>query len=112
MESDLRQQLPDSPSDLDHRKPQSVQLHPPRRATLHELPPQGVHLPVGASVHQQAKLVGYEPMAAEAIRLEVKFEVLDPVFALVEAISLPSGLNATSFTESVWPASWLATWYG
>ena len=52
------------------------------RSALDELPPQGVHQPVGRGMQQQPKLVGHEPMATEAIRLYVKLEVLDPVLAL------------------------------
>ena len=60
---------------------QSVQLHAPRSAR-HQLPPQGVHQPVGTSVQEQPELVGDQPMAAQTVRLYVHLEVLDPVLAL------------------------------
>jgi len=72
---DLRQQFPHPPSDLDQTNTQGIELHPARAAALYELPPQSVHQLVGASVQQQPKPVGDEPMAAEAIRLHVHLEV-------------------------------------
>src|SRR5919107_4720739 len=81
VQTDLRQKLPDPPSDLQEAQPQGIELHPPRPA-CHELPPQGVHQPVGTSVQQKPELVGDEPVAAEAIRFRVQLEVLDPVLAL------------------------------
>src|SRR5215211_3108541 len=55
------------------------------RPTTDQLPPEGVHQPVGASVQQQPELVGYEPMATEAIGFYVHLEVFDPVLALPAA---------------------------
>src|SRR5215208_186661 len=91
MQTYLGEQFPDPPSDLDQTNTQGIELHP-ARAALHELPPQGVQQPVGASVQQQPKLVGHKPMATEAIRLEVELEVLYPVLcfspASVELVKL------------------------
>ena len=81
MQAYLSHQLPYPATDLDQRKPQAVQLHPPR-AAFDQLPPQSIHQPVGHRVQEQPKLVGYETVAAQAIRFHVELEVLDPVLCL------------------------------
>jgi hypothetical protein len=81
MQPHLRHQLPYPATDLDETKPQGVQLHPPR-ATFDQLSPQSIHQPVGCGVQEQAELVGYETVAAQAIRFHVELEVLDPVLCL------------------------------
>src|SRR5215218_3263706 len=80
MQAYLRHQLPYPATDLDETKPQGVQLHPPRTA-FDQLPPQSIHQPVGR-VQEQTELVGYETVAAQAIRFHVELEVLDPVLSL------------------------------
>jgi hypothetical protein len=47
-----------------------------------QLPSQGVKQPVSRRVQQQAKLVGQEAAAAQAVGLERQLEILDPVLAL------------------------------
>ena len=69
------------PADLDQNKPQGVQLHPPRLA-CHQLPPQGVHQPVGTSVQEQPELVGHEARATQPVGFYVELEVFDPILAL------------------------------
>src|SRR5215210_271262 len=91
----LREEFPDPASDLDETEPQGVQLHPPPSA-CHQLPPQSVHQPVGASVQKQSELVGDEPMAAQTVRLYVELEVLDPVLALS-----PSGVELVKILRFV-----------
>jgi len=45
-------------------------------------------------VQQQPELVGYEPMATEAIRLHVELEILYPVLCLSSAsVELVEGLR-------------------
>ncbi len=71
MQPHLRCQFSDPASNLDESKSQGVELRSTRTA-FDQLPPQSVHQPVGAGVQEQAELVGYEAVAAEAIRLYVE----------------------------------------
>src|SRR5918994_2232322 len=81
MQADLCHQLPYPATDLDETKPEGVQLHS-ARAAFDQLPPQSIHQPVGRGVQEQAELVGYETLAAQAICFHVELEVLDPVLCL------------------------------
>jgi hypothetical protein len=81
MQADLPHQLPYPATDLDQTKPEGVQLHL-ARAAFDQLPPQSIHQPVSRGVQEQAELVGYETVAAQAIRFHVELEVLDPVLCL------------------------------
>src|SRR3712207_3500991 len=95
MQAYLREQYSHPPSDLDETNTQGIELQPARTA-LYELPPQGVHQPVGAHMQQQPELVGDEAVATEAIGFDVELEVLDPVLALpalgVELVKLLGGI--------------------
>src|SRR5215210_1179032 len=97
MQTHLRHQLSDPPADLDQTDPEGVQLHP-NRSTPEELPSQSVHQPVGRGMQQEPELVGYEPMATQAIRLHVHLEVLYPVLCFSSA-----GVELVKLLGSVLP---------
>src|SRR5262249_59635184 len=54
-------------------------------AHLSEPAPEGIEQPVGGGMQQQAKLVGPEAMAAEAIGKAAVLEVVDPLLGFAAA---------------------------
>jgi hypothetical protein len=81
VQTDLREELSDPPTDLYEVQSQSIELHS-TRAACDQLSPQSVQQPMGRCVQQQPKLVGDEPMTAQAIGFEVNLKAFDPVLAL------------------------------
>ena len=93
MQPHLRDEFPDPPADLHEAKTHTVELHPTRSAG-DQLPPQGLHWPVGHGVQEQPELVGDEAVATEAICLQVELEILYPILSLSSAsVELAEGLR-------------------